>query len=554
MPSQLNIAESLHLRHSYLLPLAYIIQGDKTLNRFILSFVIFINGLCLMVLEMVGARLLAPWLGTSIVVWTSLIGVILAFLSLGYWLGGQLADKTLTPHNTAAAGTPPPNIPQLAKAKGILSVILLCASLFVMVTAFIQASILSLLSQSISSLHIATLVAAICLFAIPSVLFGMVSPYIMRVAITSQQHAGATIGKLNAIATIGSIVGTFLGGFVLVAWFGSQQIVYGIGACLLATSALIQLSPITPKLFACALLIGGIVLQIIIDDTMRHNSIITLETPYNTVQVIHTPYNGQDAVFLRTDPTGMQSGMYIANPTDLMFDYTQQFELPTALNPHAKKVLMLGGGGYSIPRWLLAPTSPIASTLTTLDVVEIDPGITSAAHTYFALPQNDKRLAIYHEDARIFVNRSAAQHTINQYDLIFADVFNSYYSVPFQAGTVEAATNTSKLLTNEGIFMMNIISAIEGERGMLFRSIYHAYAKAFPYVYVFPADATAPANEVQNIMLMATKAPLQADSAAKLTGQAYRTFQQQWTQQIMQDVPPLTDNFAPVDRYLQYSL
>ena len=130
-----------------------------------LPIIMFMNGLCLMVLEMVGARLLAPWLGTSTIVWTSLIGVILAFLSLGYWLGGKLADSLLTPrtnpHHEGKEAAPAPALHN--KAKGVLARLLLCAALGVMLSALLQQPLLGWLTAQSTSLHVNAVLAAVVL-------------------------------------------------------------------------------------------------------------------------------------------------------------------------------------------------------------------------------------------------------------------------------------------------------------------------------------------------------------------------------------------------------
>jgi MFS family permease len=202
--------------------------------RGMLALVMFLNGLAVMVLEMAGARLLAPWLGTSVIVWTSLIGVILASLSLGYWLGGRLADKTMRPLKTdRALSKRDDDANALKRAHALLSGILVLAATLTLLTALTQSFVLGALSRAIPSLHLAAVVAALLLFAGPSFLCGMASPYAMRLAITHSENAGAVIGRFNAISTVGSIAGTFLGGFILVSWFGSMEITLGVAACLL---------------------------------------------------------------------------------------------------------------------------------------------------------------------------------------------------------------------------------------------------------------------------------------------------------------------------------
>jgi MFS family permease len=178
-----------------------------------LELVSFICGASVMVMEMAGSRLLAPHLGTSIVVWTALIGVILASLSAGYWLGGKAGDRN-------------PNA-------GTLSRIILAAAAFVLLAAFLQQGLLPSLTRL--PLEAAAIIAAALLFTIPSVLLGMVSPYIIQVKlarIRSKDKSGSVIGRFYAVSTIGSILGTFLGGYFLISWFGTRTILYAVAAAL----------------------------------------------------------------------------------------------------------------------------------------------------------------------------------------------------------------------------------------------------------------------------------------------------------------------------------
>lgn len=508
-----------------------------------------------MVLEMVGARLLAPWLGTSITVWTSLIGVILASLSLGYWLGGRLADATLArpPKGKEQTASQKP-LRRHARARATLASLLLMAALFVCITAFVQSFVLEFLAATTLSLYMAAVCAALLLFAVPSVLCGMVSPYAMRLAISGQSHSGTIIGNLNAVSTIGSILGTFLGGFVLIAWFGTREILFGVAVCLLVAALVAQTRPLAPKLALLSLVLLAGFASHSYAGYLESTGSFMVETPYNSMRITEGTLENRPVRLLLTDPGSCQSGAFPDAPNELAFAYTKFYALATALAPRAERVLMLGGGGYSVPKWLLTGQSPLDPQTLRLDVVELDPGMTRVAQSHFWTPANDARMKIFHQDARRFLNHRAAlraQHQFPAYDLIFADVFNSYYTVPFHVGTREAAEKISTLLAPDGIFMMNIITGIEGENGRLFRSLYHAFAEVFPAVMVFPVHDENDGTLLQNVMLMAAKQPfaLTEDSVKKLPPHIRDMYHHKWTRSVDTDVPPLADNFAPVERY-----
>ncbi len=546
-----------------------------------LAVVMFLNGLAVMVLEMAGARLLAPWMGTSIVVWTSLIGVILASLSLGYWMGGRLADSTLRPtHAIPGDGQAPASVTagtpggknfrrakgshaeteatrQLRKAHARLAALLTGAAVCVTLTALLQGLVLDVLSTAVSSLHLATVCAALLLFAAPSILCGMVSPYAMRLAITSSETSGTIIGRLNAVSTVGSIAGTFLGGFILISWFGTMETILGVAGCLLAAACLAQARPFLGKaLLAAVILLMGFGNHAY-TAYQAEKGFLTLETQYSSLQIMDGRMYDRPARMLRTDPGSYQSGAFMDNHTELAFAYTRFYRLGTYLVPEASRILMLGGGGYSVPKWLLAGESGLASRDFSLDVVELDPGMTQAAHDYFWTPADDPRMTVYHEDARSFLNRAATTldpGAKGPYQLIFADIFNSHYTVPFHVGTVEAAQKAHALLADDGVFLMNIITAVEGDNGRLLRSIRNAFASVFSSVYLFPVQYASDGSTVQNVMLLAFRTPreLPEPGSGDMDAELSRMFRNRWTRPLPQeadDVPPLRDNYAPVERY-----
>jgi spermidine synthase len=497
------------------------------------AFVIFASGIMVMVLEMVGARLMAPHVGTSTIVWTSLIGVVLAFLALGAWFGGRLADRKLSPR--------------------VLAGVLAGAGLGVAWTALIHPLLGKTIMEAFPNMYLGAVLGALLYFAPPALLFGMVPPYIVRLSLAHLASSGATVGRLYALSTAGSIVGTFLGGFVLISYFSSTDILFGAAAACGLLSLLVSARKNLPGIAVLLCGLGAAFGSTSYDSwQIKQGMLPTLETPYNTIRVFEGIAEGQRRVrLIQTDPGKIQSGMYLDDPIELYAEYTRYYALGSALHPKATRVLMLGGGGYSVPKWLLAGRSGLDGTALTLDVVELDPGMTKLAREYFHVP-DDPRMRVHHEDARRFLNINT-----RQYDLIFVDVFNSYYSVPFQMGTEEAAQALCRALAPGGMVIMNIISSYSGENGLLFRSIHAAMAAVFPELHAFAVNTLDSLDRVQNIMLLALpeKRP---DLAAAFAGDAAHLSQRiqvmlrtRVTQTVTRDCPPLTDNFAPVERYAQ---
>ncbi len=503
-----------------------------------LELIIFASGALIMVLEMVGARVMAPYLGTSVVVWTSLIGVVLACLAVGAFLGGRLADKNLSPR--------------------MLSRILAGAGLGCTLTAIAHGAVGSLVTSAIGNIYMAAVAAAIALFAFPAVLFGMISPYIIRLRLADIATSGATVGRLYALSTTGSIVGTFLGGFVLISFFASTYILLGTAASMVILSLLAYREQKSHVLSSLMLLVTLPIMAFVHgaqeDSFIAMGIYPTQETPYSSIRVWEG--RGEDERLVRlmaTDPGYAQSGMYIDNPTELLFDYTRFYALGTALFPKAHEVLMLGGGGYSIPKWLLAGHGGLDSAALRVDVVELDAGMTRVAKASFAL-KDDPRMRIFHEDARRYVNRNT-----QKYDLVFADVFNSHYSVPFHMGTVEAAQALRRAVDDDGALIMNIISAFSGADAAMFHSIYGALAQVFPELYVFAVDRNMPRTSVQNFVVLAL--PRARPDIAQIVQMdpamaPFSSHIQDMLASQVRETPELTvaylrDDFAPVERYAQ---
>ncbi len=496
--------------------------------------IVFASGALIMVLEMVGSRVLAPYLGTSLIVWTSLIGVVLAFLALGAWSGGRLADRILSTKR--------------------LAFILAGAGVGSTFTALFHPYVGRLVSANVQDLHMATLMSTVLLLALPAIFFGMVSPYVIRLRLSDLKTSGQTVGRLYALSTAGSIVGTFLGGFVLVAWFSTTQILMGVAASMFGLSLLAyRAAPVVRAMAIVLLLTASFIYEPVFSGGGYLRNPALVETPYNSITLGEAVIDetGRPMRLLITDPGSCQSGIYLDNPTELALSYTKFYALGPAFNPTASSVLMLGGGGYSVPRWLLTGQSGLDTDKIAIDVVEIDPGMTQVARDYFGLPQ-DERISIYHEDARAFLNRNK-----KSYDLIFVDVFGSYYSIPFQMGTVEAMHKLRQALAPGGVVVMNSISALNGEKGQLLHALYGAMQEAFAHVHVFAVQDPKDTG-IQNVMLMAfddinaTQKAMLAQLPPNVPGPA-KTLPHMLARRVTMPtpiVPPLTDAYAPVEWYM----
>lgn len=486
----------------------------------------FVCGAAVMVLEMAGSRVVAPYVGTTVIVWTALIGVIMASLCVGYWFGGIVADRR-------------PEVRILAR-------IVLFSSLLTGGMALIANPVLAFLASSITSVPLACILGALILFAPPSFLLGMVSPFIVRLAMLDVDSAGSTVGRFSALSSAGSILGTFLGGFVFISLFASGTILLLV-ATVLALVALMLYRSLWKKAFLISLGFLALTVSTRVWGMPMMPVGEHIETPYNHIWVVERMRSsGRRVRIMMTDPNGAQSLIYTDNPNELVSDYTKFYDLAFYYKPNTSKILMLGGGGYCVPRHVMATRQNVQ-----MDVVELDKGITETAQKYFDL-RDYPGLSINHEDARSFLNRSAANpKMIGTYDAIFGDVFGSWYSIPFHLATVEATQKMYDLLAPDGILVSNVISSLYGPKSGVFQGIYAAVSSVFPRVLIFPATAPDPkyASSRQNLMIVAFKSsddipvlpPYNPETAALLS--------HRWNLPFTPTVPAFTDAFAPVERY-----
>lgn len=486
----------------------------------------FLCGAGVMVLEMTGSRLVAPFLGTSLIVWTALIGIVMASLCAGNWAGGVLADRH--------------------PERRILARIVLLSAVCTGILAGSGNAVLAFLAGLDLNLYLASVTAALVIFALPSLLLGMVSPFVIRLAMDDVGSSGGTVGRFSALSSAGSILGTFLGGFILISLAPSGVILLMLAA-VLALLALLLYRAAWKSVVPIFILLAGAAAAAGSRGMPMAPVGLHIETPYNHISVVESNLAGGRRVrILMTDPQGAQSLMYTDNPNELVSDYTKFYDLAFHFKPDAKRILMLGGGGYCVPRHVLSERPEVS-----FDVVELDPGITETARRYFSLP-DDPRLRIMHEDARAFLNREARNPERHaSYDAVFMDVFGSWYSIPFHLTTVEAAQRMYDLLAPDGVLIVNVIASLYGSRSGVFHGIYAALESIFPRLLIFPASAPDPkyAHSRQNLMIVAFRSSELPAVPPAPEPAIVRLLEHQWLLPFKANVPAFTDAFAPVERY-----
>ena len=471
-----------------------------------------------MIVELDGSRIIAPYFGTSLYVWTSIIGVILGSLSLGYWWGGKLADKK-------------PELKSLSK-------ILFIAGLSIGALAILKDPLLANLQDSIKDIRYGSVVSSILFFALPSIMLGMVSPYAAKLKIKALTNSGSTVGNLYAISTVGSIIGTFLAGFYLIPAMGNTRILILVSAILIVISIYAYVGALVKKLAIMALLFLFAGLSIFSDDLNVKAGYLDIDSQYNRILVspAKDSATGRPIRTLYTDPFGIQSAMFTDADNDLVFKYAKYFRLATHFNPEIKKALMLGGGAYTFAHDFLEK-NPSA----TIDVVEIDPAFTKVAQDYFNL-KDDPRMKIIHEDGRIFLNQNE-----EKYDVIYIDTFKSL-TPPFQLTTKEAVQKTYDRLNDGGVVMINLVSSINGGKSEFLKALNSTYLTVFPQVYVLPI-ISAKTDVSQNIIMVAIKSeqkPIFTSNDAKENNYLSHVYEGK-----IGEGKILTDDYAPVENLMQ---
>ncbi len=480
------------------------------MKKYFVELAVFWCGFAVMVVEILGSRVLAPYFGTTVIVWTSLIGVVLASLSLGYRYGGRLADKN-------------PSVAQFASiiflsALGIAAVGLWDKFVLPRITSIYQFGMFGI---SVTSVFV---------FGPVSFLLAMISPYAVKLKALNGKISATVVGNLYALSTIGSIVGTFLAGFVLVPNIGTSEILFGLFIVTILLSLVIHKTPDNAKNTLLALV--GIGLLIALGKMSEVDcGCVELNTPYNRYKVINFSGGGRPIVALQSDAFTLQGAAFTDNDNDLVFGYLKYYRLDKAFKEDIKKALMIGGGVYAFPKDFVRrlPES-------TIDVVDIDPDIVPIAKEYFHF-RDDERIRPIVDDGRIFLNRNTAE-----YDAIYVDAFNSKV-IPHQLTTLEAVEKIHSGLVGDGVVMVNILSAVSGPKSKILASQAKVYNQVFGNVHIFKVTDT-PDDFVQNIMLVASKnkttVPKSLDP--EIAGYLKNKIELDYGNGVL-----ATDNYAPTD-------
>ena len=423
--------------------------GDRP-GSFALGALVFGAGIGALATEITASRLLAPYFGSSTVVWANLIGIVLAALALGYWLGGRVADRR--------------------PERKLLGWIVLAAAVFVAVIPFAAKPFLDVTVEGLDSASagavVGSFLAVLLLCSPPVVLLGMVSPFAIRLGVASITTAGAVAGRLYALSTAGSLLGTFLPALVLIPAIGTQR-TFLVVAVLLAAASCFMLG--ARYLLVTALLAG--LLLVPPGAIKAEKGLIHEETSlYQYIGVVQRP-DGRRILHLN-EGVAIHS-VWRPNTVLTGGEWDTYLALPPLLGRPLRRVAILGNAGGTTARAL-----GVYYAQAVIDGVELDPAVTRVGREYFGLDDNP-RLTVHDADARPFL-----RSTDTRYDLIVVDAYRQPY-VPFYLATREFFQLVRDHLTPGGIVALNVAAVPDDKR--LVDAVGGTLAAEFPQVLAWPA-------------------------------------------------------------------
>jgi spermidine synthase len=478
-----------------------------------LYLIVFLTGASVMVIELLGTRLIAPFYGASLYVWSSLISVTMIALAVGYFVGGRWADR--------------------AQRTG-LSLIIALAALFTLLIPWVTRPVL--LATDPLGLRGGAFTSALVLFFPSLTLLGMVGPFAIKLATSQLDGVGSSSGTIYAVSTLGSVIGTLLLGFFLFPWVGSRQILVSLGLLLLVLALVvavfeqkrfgktIAVLPCTILALAGLCLVPKIVGAGHVPPDGRFNVLSERESLYGFVRVIEQ--SSRDLRFLTSDASMIGA----ANISDGVNRLTYQdiVALIPAIKPSIKKALLIGQGAGHMAMTLRDKYGIVTDTL------EIDPAVADAASNYFGFKPNGKAIV---GDARYEI-----RHLTGPYDLIIHDCFTGG-SEPSHLLTVETLQQLQGLLVPQGIVALNFVAFGQGEGQQALASVSKTVAQVFPNQSLFVSE---PGEDFNDYIFLASSQPINLTSPVLNTEQAEWLDKRKFTVDVSNGIV-LTDNLNPLE-------
>ena len=495
-------------------------EGSRSgaLPNWVAAGVTFLASGAVLVLEIVGLRLIAPYVGVTLQTSTAVIGFALAAIALGAWIGGATADRT----------DPRRLIPLLLVAGGALVVAVLPLVRFTG----------SLLAGADAG---GVLLMAAVAVVIPAALLSAVPPMVVKLQLGSLSETGSVVGRLSGIGTLGAIAATFLTGFLLISILPSSVILVATGAVTVAAGLAVAVllrrhggGPGRVPAGLLALAVGGGLAAAVAPTPCEE------ETAYHCARVVADPARDSGRVLMLD--TLRHSYVDLQDPTHLEFAYVRAIAAVTdALAPSGEPLsaLHIGGGGLTLPRYL-AEVRPGTDSL----VIEVDPGVVAVDREQLAL-ETGELLRVEVADGRV----ALAEQPAGRRDLVVGDAFGGL-SVPWQLTTRESLALADAALADDGVYTVNLIDNPPLD---FVRAELATMRAVFPHVALLARAPVLAGEDGGNVVALASRSPLPLEEIAAGLAERDLTWQVAEGERLTDLVggaAVLTDDFAPVDQLL----
>lgn len=511
-------------------------DGRRSIPRLVPFAIVFIASMCVMTLELVASRLIAPFVGTNLFTWTSIIAVVLAGLSIGNVLGGVIASRTAA-----------------SRVDAVIAAALLASAALALVAVAMVGPVFAASTQSGWILPLRILVGVTIVFFLPAIVLGTIAPLAATWAISTRSDLGTTVGSLYAFGSVGAIVGTLLTGFVLVNSIGSVAIVVGVTWTLALASMMARRGI---PFYAAALFVvvaGGVVAwgasgrPAVPVASAAGQVVYARETAYQTVAVAWDADRGVRTVVL----DNLVHGFVI--PGDLrqllypyIAMYAAAYEVLRSERGSGVVSLHLGGGAYTMPRYL-ADAFPDDRVI----VAEIDAGVTEANHVAARL-ERPPPFELHHADAREVVRMLTADD--RRVDAVFADAFSDY-AIPFHLTTVEFYREVDAILDEGGWLLQNVIDDLDDPR--MLAAIVATVREVHEYVVVLSPTAVSRLRGRDTFVVVSSREPIDTGAIVGIAHPAGVEATVVPLAAVLDGVPatvlrPLRDDFAPVERLVSH--
>ena len=493
--------------------------GGGALPSWVAAAVTFLSSGAVLVLEIVGLRLIAPYVGVTLQTSTAVIGYALAAIAIGAWSGGLAADRT--------------------DPRRLIAPLMVAGGAFVIAVLPLVRFTGSLLTGPDAG---AVLLLAAVAVVVPAALLSAVPPMVVKLQLASLDETGAVVGRLSGIGTLGGIAATFVTGFVLIAILPSSVILVGTGAVTVVAGVAVAVFLRRRTAGGAGRVPGALLVLAVVGGGLAAVAPTPCETEtgYHCARVEADPERGTGRVLFLD--TARHSYVDLEDPTYLEFEYVRAIAAVTDVlrdEGEPLSALHVGGGGLTLPRYL-ADVRPGTDSL----VLEVDPGVVAIDREQLELETSD-RLQVRVVDGRVGLADDAA----GSRDLVVGDAFGGL-SVPWQLATREAVALVDRALADDGVYAINLI---DHPPLAFVRAELATLRTVFPHVALLASPATLTGDDGGNVVAVASRAPIPADAlAARLADLDldWEVAEEAELDRFVGDAAVLTDDFAPVDQLL----